>query len=98
VLSSKLASAETSPFYADAQVCSQISDLSAVDPPRLIVLGSHPYSRGMDVPGRDGELQVLRRFPKVPLLVEKPVSTGDASAAWRVAQELDRKGVVCSVA
>jgi hypothetical protein len=51
----------------------------------------------MDVPGRDGELQAVRHFPGVPILVEKPVSTGDASVARHVGQELAKNGVVCSV-
>ncbi|QRV74648.1 hypothetical protein RhiJN_02663 [Ceratobasidium sp. AG-Ba] len=51
----------------------------------------------MDLPGRDLELQVMRHFPGVPLFVEKPVSTGDVSAARRVAHILSENEVMCSV-
>ncbi|KAG9122442.1 hypothetical protein FRC07_001168 [Ceratobasidium sp. 392] len=96
-LSRKRASADTAHSYANTQICSTISDLSAAHPPRLILIGSHPCSRGTDIPGRDLELQVIQQFPGVPIFVEKPVSTADVPATWRVAHKLGEKGVVCSV-
>ena len=61
-------------------------------------MGSHPYSRGTDIPGRDSELQLKRHFPGVPVLVEKPVSVGDVPAAWRIADQLEKGKDVVSVA
>ncbi|QRW03533.1 hypothetical protein RhiLY_02532 [Ceratobasidium sp. AG-Ba] len=86
VLSRKLASPDTAPNYANAQICGNISDLPSTQPPRLVVIGTHPCSRGMDLPGRDLELQVMRHFPGVPLFVEKPVSTGMSRqlGVWRI--------------
>ncbi|KAG9098714.1 hypothetical protein FS749_003150 [Ceratobasidium sp. UAMH 11750] len=96
-LSLKRASADTAPAYAQTQVYSRISDLPAAHPPRLILIGAHPCSRGTDIPGRDLELQAVRQFPGVPIFVEKPLSTGDVPTTWRVAHKLCEKGVVCSV-
>lgn len=96
-LAKKHSTPETSALYADASIYSQISEIPTTDPPKLIVMGSHPFSRGTDIAGRDSELQIKRHFPGVPMLVEKPVSVGDVPAVWRVADQLGKGNAVISV-
>lgn len=88
---------DTFALYADTRICSQISEIPTTDPPKLIVMGSHPFSRGTDIAGRDSELQAKRHFPDVSMLVEKPVSVGDVPAVWRVADQLEKGNAVISV-
>ncbi|KAF8595731.1 hypothetical protein BDV93DRAFT_573854 [Ceratobasidium sp. AG-I] len=97
-LATKHNSPDTAPLYANAHVYNQISDIPQTNSPKLIVMGSHPFSRGTDISGRDSELQIKRHFPGVPMLVEKPVSVGDVPAVWRVADQLEKGNSVVSVA
>ncbi|KAG8772259.1 hypothetical protein FRC12_003152 [Ceratobasidium sp. 428] len=96
-LSQKQSSADAAPSYVDTQIYSTLSDIPAAHHPRLILIGSHPCSRGTDIPGRDLELQAVQQFPGVPIFVEKPISTAEVPAARRVAHKLGEKKVICSV-
>ncbi|KAG8705305.1 hypothetical protein FRC09_003035 [Ceratobasidium sp. 395] len=93
-LSQKQSSADAAFSYVDTQIYSTLSDIPAAHHPRLILIGSHPCSRGTDIPGRDLELQAVQQFPGVPIFVEKPISTAEVPAARRVAHKLGEKKAV----
>lgn len=62
-----------------------------------MIVGAPPFARGSDEPGQDLELQILKSFPRAALFIEKPVTSGPAEAAWRVAKELTRAKALVSV-
>lgn len=64
---------------------------------RAIVVGCPPAYRGSDQPGADIELKLLKYFPGVALLVEKPVSTGSVARALVVAKAIKEAKTICSV-
>ena len=70
------------------------------DRPRAVIVGSPPMFRGTTRPGRDIELQILRRFPGVALFIEKPIATGpedEIVEAFKVSRAIVESGTVCSV-
>jgi hypothetical protein len=65
--------------------------------PKLFVVGCPAEFRGSDVAGRDLELQLLKLFPRTPLFIEKPISAGEITRAFRVAEAIEGSKVVHSV-
>lgn len=65
--------------------------------PRAIIVGSPPFWRGSDQPGRDLELKLLQYFPGVALFIEKPVSTGPSTTALEISKKIEAAGNICSV-
>lgn len=63
----------------------------------MAIAGAPPFARGTDIPGRDLELQLASAFPRCPLFVEKPVSSGPEDACWRVAEVLGARGTLVGV-
>jgi predicted dehydrogenase len=48
-------------------------------------------------PGADLEIQVLKRFPKASLFIEKPITTAPVQNALNLAHYLEENGTVASV-
>jgi hypothetical protein len=68
--------------------------------PRAVVIGSPPMFRGSTNPGRDIEIQLLKKFPGIALFVEKPVATGqfeELKDAFEVAKAIGNSNSICSV-
>jgi len=68
--------------------------------PRAIIIGSPPMFRGSTLPGRDIEIQLLKKFPGIALFVEKPIATGlyeEIKDALEVAKAIGGSGSICSV-
>lgn len=68
--------------------------------PKAVVIGSPPMFRGSTHPGRDIEIQLLKKFPGIALFVEKPVATGqfvELKDSFEVAKAVESSGNVCSV-
>ncbi|KAI0769829.1 putative oxidoreductase C terminal-domain-containing protein [Fomes fomentarius] len=101
-LERKLAS-ERHDAWSSCKIFTSITEAGAalsVDPhsaPHLAIAGAPPFARGTDIPGRDLELQLVSAFPRCPLFVEKPVSSGPEDACWRVAEVLGARGTLVGV-
>jgi hypothetical protein len=61
----------------------------------LAVDGFQSTTRGSTLPGHDTEIQLIRSFPEVAHLIEKPISAGSFDEAEKVKEAL--KGRVVSV-
>lgn len=65
--------------------------------PHAIWVGSPPAYRGSTERGRDLEVQITQGLPRVPLFIEKPVSTGLVEETFQVADMLKKNGSLVSV-
>ncbi|CAE6468740.1 unnamed protein product [Rhizoctonia solani] len=87
--------------YQDTKMYKTIEDfarsMTPDDKPRAIVVGSPPYWRGTDLPGRDLELKLLQYFPGVAMFIEKPVSTGPFTTALDIGKKIEAAGNLCSL-
>jgi hypothetical protein len=87
--------------YQDTKLYKTIDDfvksMKPEEKPRAIIVGSPPFWRGSDVPGRDLELKLIQHFPGVALFIEKPVSTGPYATALDIAKRIEAAGNICSV-
>lgn len=66
--------------------------------PDAVIVGCPPQFRGSMEPGRDIEVQLSEKLPGVGIFVEKPVTSGNVEEAKQVAQALEARGGICSVA
>ncbi|EMD40242.1 hypothetical protein CERSUDRAFT_112435 [Gelatoporia subvermispora B] len=80
--------------YANCKILPTVTEaevtLSPDEHPKLVIVGTPPFTRGTDILGQDLELQLIRAFPDAALFVEKPVGSGPVDACWRVAAELEK--------
>lgn len=77
-----------------------VKNMQPRDRPRAVIVGSPPMFRGTTQPGRDIELQIMRYFPGVAMFIEKPIATGpegEITEAFKVSQQIDGSGTICSV-
>ncbi|RSH87388.1 hypothetical protein EHS25_003297 [Saitozyma podzolica] len=85
--------------YTHTKVFESIEHASqSLDPsevPHLAVDGFQSTTRGSTVPGHDTEMQLIRSFPDVAHLIEKPISAGSFEEAEKVKEAL--QGRVVSV-
>ncbi|WWD17283.1 hypothetical protein CI109_101723 [Kwoniella shandongensis] len=100
VLTIKRADANVQTGYEKTKVFSSIAEaasgLTGDDVPHLAVLGFQPNTRGATIPGHNNEIELVRSFPNIALLVEKPISDlDDFAEVEAVAKEL--KGTITSV-
>lgn len=68
--------------------------------PRAAIIGSPPMFRGTMQPGKDIELQILKKLPGIAIFVEKPAATGpehEIADAFGVAKQIREANSVCSV-
>jgi hypothetical protein len=65
------------------------------EPNSLAVDGFQSSTRGSTLPGHDTEMQLIRSFPEVAHLIEKPISAGSFKEAEKVKEAL--RGRVVSV-
>jgi hypothetical protein len=61
----------------------------------LAVDGFQSTTRGSTVPGHDTEMQLIRSFPEVAHLIEKPISAGSFEEAEKVKEAL--QGTWCGI-
>lgn len=90
--------------YENTRVCKDLDEfvntMTKQEYPKAVVIGSPPMFRGSILPGRDIEIQLLKKFPGIALFVEKPVATGkfeELKDAFEVAKMIDNSGSICSV-
>ena len=90
--------------YRDTRIFKTLDDyvknMSPKDRPRVIVIGSPPRFRGSLEPGRDVEMQILKRFPGVALFIEKPIATGphhEIEQGFTIAKSISDSKTICSV-
>jgi hypothetical protein len=77
-----------------------VNTMTKEEYPRAVIIGSPPMFRGCTIPGRDIELQLLKRFPGISLFVEKPIATGsfeELKNSFEVAKAIEDSGNICSV-
>lgn len=67
-----------------------------------VVIGIPPLFRGTTVEGRDMELRIMKHFPGVPILLEKPLAVVQNKEDMRnvslVSEKMGQARTVCSVA
>lgn len=80
------------PTFAD-----YVANVSPDKRPHAIWVGSPPAFRGREQPGRDLEKKLVEAFPDVAIFIEKPVSTGPVSDAFKIAQMLEKADNLVSV-
>jgi len=90
--------------YEHTRICKNLDDFVSTmtkgEYPKAVVIGSPPMFRGSTLPGRDIEIQLLKKFPGIALFVEKPIATGsfeELKDAFEVAKTIDTSGSICSV-
>ena len=90
--------------YENTRICKTLDEfvntMTKEEYPRAVIIGSPPMFRGCTIPGRDIELQLLRRFPGISLFVEKPIATGsfeELKNSFEVAKAIEDSGNICSV-
>ena len=90
--------------YENTRICKNldefISTMTKKEYPKAVIIGSPPMFRGSNLPGRDIEAQLLKKFPGIALFVEKPIATGpfeELEDAFQVAKTINNSGNVCSV-
>ena len=87
--------------YKDTIVYPSFKDyMNSVTPetyPHAVWVGSPPAYRGGTEPGRNLEMLLTDGLPRVPLFIEKPVSTGPVDQAFQVSEMLKQNGSLVSV-
>ena len=90
--------------YENTRVCKDLDEFVATmtkrEYPRAVIIGSPPIFRGSTLPGRDIETQILKKFPKIALFIEKPITTGqfgELEDVFKVAKTIGDSGSICSV-
>ena len=90
--------------YEHTRICKNLDDFVSTmtkgEYPKAVVIGSPPMFRGSTLPGRDIEIQLLKKFPGIALFVEKPIASGsfvELLNAFEVDKTIDSSGSICSV-
>jgi predicted dehydrogenase len=90
--------------YEHTRVCKDLDEfvntMTKEEYPKAVIIGSPPMFRGSTLSGRDIEIQILKKFPRIALFVEKPVATGpfgELKDVFEVAKAIDSSGNICSV-
>jgi predicted dehydrogenase len=88
--------------YEDAHVYQGLDEFSKNMTPQDTphVIGSPPMFRGTVQPGRDVETQIMKHFPGVPVLIEKPIATGpetELQEVFKISKQISDSGTICSV-
>ncbi|CAD6588836.1 MAG: hypothetical protein CYPHOPRED_004555 [Cyphobasidiales sp. Tagirdzhanova-0007] len=87
--------------YSSCKLCKSLDDFAKVvdvkHQPHVVIIGSPAAFHGSDLPGADLEIQVLKRFPKAALFIEKPISAAPVANALNLAHYLENHRVIASV-
>ncbi len=90
--------------YRDTRVYKSLDDfietMTPQEMPRVIIVGSPPMFRGSLQSGKDVEIRILKHFPGIPMLIEKPITTGPfehIQGTYQIAKMITDAKTICSV-